>query len=247
MSLIIFLDYSSNGLQALLCCRSAWRSCRWGFSRSFWRAHEHEDFLLVWKLNVEIHLFWSRCPPRWTLWTNRLVGQSQRVSPFFLDLHLRLCLCLSHFVSVQQTNWCSCSHERNVYRFPEHSNGTCVLSQRVSPLYHELDLGLVGLVGSQFLHPIMYQGKLWRLSKWFTNFFLKKIFNFHPNIRDTVSWGRVVKDDCVRSCLIELESFLLRSRPNTPYSDDSSMLYARTMQDAVLSSRSSRDPCVPYP
>ena len=31
------------------------------------------------------------------------------------------------------------SHERNVYRFPEHSNGTFVLSQRVSPFYHDLD------------------------------------------------------------------------------------------------------------
>ena len=33
-----------------------------------------------------------------------------------------------------------------MYRFLEHSNGTFVLSQRVSPFYHDLDLGLVKLV-----------------------------------------------------------------------------------------------------
>ena len=33
------------------------------------------------------------------------------------------------------TNWYSCSQERNVYRFPEHSNATSVLSQRVSSFY----------------------------------------------------------------------------------------------------------------
>ena len=37
-----------------------------------------------------------------------------------------------------------------MYRFPE--NGTCFLSkQRVSPFYHDLDLGLVGLVGNLLL------------------------------------------------------------------------------------------------
>ena len=31
----------------------------------------------------------------------------------------------------------------------------------------------------------------------------------HDSLRDTISWERVVKDDCVRSCLIKLQSFLL--------------------------------------
>ena len=29
------------------------------------------------------------------------------------------------------------------------------------------------------------------------------------SLRDTISWERVAKDECVRSCLIELKSFLL--------------------------------------
>ena len=105
-----------------------------GGSRSSWRAHEHKNFRLVSQLHVAVQILWNRCPPRWTLWTIRLVVHSQRVSPFYLDLHLRLCLCLCPSLNAQQTNWYSCSHERNVYRFLEHSNGTCFLSQRVSPL-----------------------------------------------------------------------------------------------------------------
>ena len=34
--------------------------------------------------------------------------------------------------------------------------------------------------------------------------------SFHHNsFRDTISWERVIKDDCVRSCLIEFQSFPL--------------------------------------
>ena len=130
-----------------------------GDSRSSSRAHEHENFRLVSQLHVAIQIFWSQWPPRWTVWTNRLVVHSQRVSPFYHDLHLRFGLCLCLYRNVQQTNWYSCSHERKVYRFPEHSNGTFVLSQRVFPFYHDLVSGLIGLVGSfllveQRLNPI---------------------------------------------------------------------------------------------
>ena len=69
-------------------------------------------------------------------------------------------------------------------------------------------------------------------------------------VRDTISWERVVKDDCVRSCLIELKSFLLSKldvNPNAPCFDVSSTCSAGTMQDAVLPSRSCQDPCVLCP
>ena len=65
-----------------------------------------------------------------------------------------------------------------------------VRSQRVSPFYHDLDLGLVGLVGSlflsskfstQFLHPTMFQGHLWRLPRWCIYFFVYNFSSFHPN------------------------------------------------------------------
>ena len=170
-------------------------------SRSSWRAHEHEIFQLVSQLNVAIQIFWSRCPPHWTLRTNRLVVLSQRVSPFYRDLHLHL-------------NRRSCSHERNVHRFPDYSNGTCFQQQRVSHFNHDLDLGLAFCLSSNFwtqlLHPIMFHGNHWRRSMGRIYFFVYDFYSFHPNnFRDTTSWECFVKDDCVRSRLIELQSFLL--------------------------------------
>ena len=105
-----------------------------------------------------------------------------------------------------------------MYRFPEHSNGTCFLSQRVSPFYHDLDLGLVGWEPSACRATSEPNS--------FIQSFLKEIFgggrgdpktfsffdfsSFHPNsFRDTIGWECIVKDDGVRSRLIELQSFLL--------------------------------------
>ena len=139
-----------------------------GDSRSSSRVHEHENFRLVSQLHVAIKTLWSQCPPSRTVWTNRLVVHSQRVSPSYLDLHQRLCLCLCLSLNVQQTNWYSCSHERNVYRFPEHSNGTLVLSQRVST-FKKIGLGFGWVVGclllvEQLLNPIPSSNYLWRKS-----------------------------------------------------------------------------------
>ena len=56
---------------------------------------------------------------------------------------------------------------------------------------------------TQFLYPIMFQGNLWRKPKWhFSSFHL-------DSVRDTIGWACIGKDDGVRSCLIELQSFLL--------------------------------------
>ena len=61
---------------------------------------------------------------------------------------------------------------------------------------------------NQFLHPIMSQGNLWRRSRWFIYFLVYDFSNLHPkNFQDTLSWECVVKDDRVRSCLIELQYF----------------------------------------
>ena len=78
--------------------------------------------------------------------------------------------------------------------------------QRVSPFNHDLDLGLVGLVGNfllveqllllvveQLLNPIPSSNHVSRKS-------LEAVNNF----RDTISWECIVKNDSVRSRLIEL-------------------------------------------
>ena len=69
----------------------------------------------------------------------------------------------------------------------------------------------------------------------------------HHSLRDTISWESVVKDDCVRSCLIELKTFLLskfyvdqihRVLMFLPLFSDG------TMQDAVLPGQFYLDLCV---
>ena len=59
------------------------------------------------------------------------------------------------------------------------------------------------------LHPVMFQGNLWRRPKSRIYFLVYDFSSFHPNnFRDTISWECFVKNDSVRSCLIELQSFL---------------------------------------
>ena len=147
MSRSIFFDFSLNGLSALL-CRSAWRSCRWGWFSIFFASSRTREFSAC---------FTTACGNPDTLKSMSLSSRCV-VAPFWLDLRLRFCLCLCLYLNVQQTNWYSRSQVRNVCRFPEHSNGTFVLSLQVA-LFCELDLGLVGLVGSvllveQLLNPI---------------------------------------------------------------------------------------------
>ena len=63
---------------------------------------------------------------------------------------------------------------------------------------------------TRFFHPNIFKENLWRRSRWRIHFLVYDFSSFHQNsFRDTTSWECVVKDDCVRSCLIELESFLL--------------------------------------
>ena len=89
-----------------------------------------------------------------------------------------------------------------------------------SPCSYICFFGLwVGLLGvfttssnfwTPFFHPVFLKGNLRRRSRWRIYFV---VYDFsrshHDSLRDTISWERVVKDDCVRSCLIKLQSFLL--------------------------------------
>ena len=96
-------------------------------------------------------------------------------------------------------------------------------------------------------HPIMLQGDLRGNPKW-RMFLLEYDFSrFHLyGLRDTIGWKYSLKDDCVRSCLIELKSFISSEqfwyRPKTPYCEISSMLCACVVHDAVLLSRPFQDP-----
>ena len=99
--------------------------------------------------------------------------------------------------------------------------------QRVSPFHHDLGLDLVGLIWNfliverllplvveQLLSPILSSRHVSRKSlegDEVTLYFVVYVFSrVHPNnFRDTIGWKRFIKIDGVRSCLTELQSFLL--------------------------------------
>ena len=61
----------------------------------------------------------------------------------------------------------------------------------------------------QFFHPITLEGNR-RRPRWHIYFLVYDFTSFHHNnFWDTISWKRVVKNDSVRSCLIEPQSFVL--------------------------------------
>ena len=62
---------------------------------------------------------------------------------------------------------------------------------------------------TKIFHPVMFLGNLWRRTKWRKNLLVYDFSSFHPNnFRDTISWKCFVKNESVRSCLIERQSFL---------------------------------------
>ena len=112
-----------------------------GDSRSSSRVHEHENFQLVSQLQIDVHLL-ELCEQ-----TGWLSTHNESPRSISICIYVFICVFLSPNV-----------HQTIVYRFPEHSNGTFLLSQGVSPFY-KLEQGLVGLVGclqlvEQLLNPI---------------------------------------------------------------------------------------------
>ena len=62
---------------------------------------------------------------------------------------------------------------------------------------------------TQFFHPVVFQGDLWWRPRLHIYFLVYDFSSFHPNnYRDTISWECFMKNDSVRSCLIELQFFL---------------------------------------
>ena len=210
-------------------CRNQRRACDWRSSTATWagRPHDsgeaHSDRVLErgqhWELGRELTKLIAACVCLSKRSTNKLV---------FLQ-----------------------SRERNVYRFPDHSNGTFILSQRVSPFYNWIRVWLGWLVAfclssnfwTQFLHPLISQGNLRRRSKWFVYIFVWWFLLQFPS-EQLSGYNRLwIAFDW--TLILSFEQFWCR--PNTPCFDVSSMLYACTVQDAVLPSRFSQDLCVLHP
>ena len=76
-------------------------------------------------------------------------------------------------------------------------------------LLNNFSLWLSSNFWTQFFHPVMFKGNLWKRTRWRIYLLVYDFSNFQPNnFRDTISWECFVKKDSVRSWLIELQSFL---------------------------------------
>ena len=160
------------------------------------------------------------------VWTNRWIVHSQ-VSPclFDLRLHFRASLSLSKrsrdtgtqlFTSLpvltlvlSQANktsfsisWVNCCPP----------TGLTVLDNSVFG-FGWIPLGVFAASSEfwiQFFHQIIFDGNLKRMPRWRIYILVYDFSSFHHNsFRDTISCECVVKDRCIRSCLIELRTFLL--------------------------------------
>ena len=149
-------------------------------------------------------------------------------------------------------------------RFFHLARFSCQLQQRVVPIYrHDLGLELVGSIGNfqkvaQFLllvvehvlNPILFSTRVSKRSLVVvevTCILLNDFSSFHTNnFRNTTSWKCFLKDNCIRSSLIECQILTEsqdRCRPNIPRPDVFSMLDACIVHNAVHSNRSYQAPC----
>ena len=142
----------------------------------------------------EVSLF-----PR-TAWTNRWIVHFSQVSP-----------CL---------HWCFHSQTRQLWSvsWVSESNGCSLFT---GLLVLTIGFWVFGWVCSEssppqqisepkFFHPIILKRNFWRRSRKCIYFLVNSFSRFHhDSLRETISWECVVKDDCVRSSLIEFQSFLV--------------------------------------
>ena len=222
-SLIICFVVALNGLWALFCCRSSWRACRCGWFSIFLTNSRTREFLgLFHNRNVAIQVFGNQCPPRSALIARYLARDLrhgwQRVAPLY---HLYQFL-----------------HEKNVFRSPE--NGTFIFHltrslgrtrQRVVPFYHDLGLELVGLIGNfwiveqlvhlvveQLLNSILSSSHVSRRSlaeaevDAYTFSYMTSPVSILTTFGIQQAGSVFVKNDSVRSSLIELQILFFRAR-----------------------------------
>ena len=77
-----------------------------------------------------------------------------------------------------------------------------------SRLLRNLPFWSLSMFWTQFSFPIVFQGDLWWRPRWHVYFFENDFSSFQSNnFRNTIRWKRFMKNDSVRSNLIELQSF----------------------------------------
>ena len=86
-----------------------------------------------------------------------------------------------------------------------------------SGLLHNFRLWSLSIFWTQFSFPVVFQGDLWWRPRWHAYFFVYDFSSFHQNtFRNTICWKCFMKNDCVRSSLIELQFFPQRKIDGDP-------------------------------
>ena len=208
--------------------RLEWSACRWGWLSIFFTSSRTRKFFCLFH-----NCMWQSRHPEVSVYFLEL---SERTGWLFINrspCSYMICVCVFvcvfvliwtfnrrwHTTGKQVTlffHWCFSSHVRNIFDFLNTRTGL-LLWQNRSPCSKNWIFGWVcwesfppratsepnSFIQSS-LEDIFGGG---RGDAHTFSFFDFSRFH-HDSLRDTISWECVVKDDCVRSCLIELQSFL---------------------------------------
>ena len=206
ISRIIAFDSSLNGLQALFFFANRLEVLvEEDDSRSSSRDRENGSFLLVSQLHVVIQTLWSQCIFPRAVWTNRWivlpvhVWSASTSSSASLSWSGRLT-----DTGTQLENKSSCSYI-GAFAFRQDTfvdflstRTRWLLCQDRSPCFLQLDfcffwLGLLGvfttssIFRTQFFHPIVLRGNLWRRWRWHIYFLVNDFSSsHHDSLRDTI-------------------------------------------------------------
>ena len=200
--------------------------------RSFWRALERGNFLLLSQLHATILVLWSRCLfPRagwtdcphtgpsvivWSASTFSSVSSSLSTSSTDTGTQLWMDGGPSTGLTVLEFSVPSRPYKTS---FPiswvNEPDGRSLTGLSVLDSWVFGFGWILGVFAAssdswiRFFHPRIFKGNLGRRSRWHTYYLVLNFSRFHHNnFRDTICWECVVKDNGVRSCLMELQSFL---------------------------------------
>ena len=162
---------------------------------------------------IDVHLV-EQCEQTDWLYTHNGSPRSISICIYVFSL----CLCLSLNVQINKIGVLAVTRETCI-DFLSTRTGRLFChngSLRSIMVWNTVWLGWLGTFclssnfWTQFFHSVMIQRNLWRRTRWRIYFLENDFCSFHPNyFRDTISWECIVKNDCVRSRLIELQSILL--------------------------------------
>ena len=212
----------------LFCCKSAWSASRMNMILDLFHEFENTEVFYLFH-----NCMWHSRHSEVNVYFTALCEQTEELSTFHksprscLICGLRFRLRLWLYLDVQETLTHNSSQVSSCLRVFSQPNKTPFWISWVSEQHFSQGLTLLTIgflifgwiykslhflqhFWAQFFHPVIFTRNLRRKSRWRIYFLVNDCSSFQPNnFREKISWECFVKDDCVRSYLIELKSFLL--------------------------------------